>query len=66
VLGGGALGQPDDVGVFDARVDAPDQEHALQQVWDAIAAAGADDHIALLQHSELPEHWRSRAASPGQ
>jgi hypothetical protein len=64
VLGAGALGEPDETGVFEARVEAPDQEGALQVVWDGIAEAGADDHVAFLEHSELPEHWRARASSP--
>jgi hypothetical protein len=64
VLGEGSLDEPDETGVFQARVDAPDQEGALQRVWNAIAEAGADDHIAFVEHPELPEHWRHRAASP--
>jgi hypothetical protein len=64
VLGQGSLTEPDDVGVFEARVDAEDFEHALRKVWDAIAAAGVDDHVAFLEHPDLPEHWRPRAASP--
>ena len=31
---------------------------------DAVAAAGADDHIAFLEHPSLPEHWRRRAQAP--
>jgi hypothetical protein len=62
---GSALGrrvpEPDDVGVVEVVVDAPDQEAALQHVADAVAAAGADDHLFFLEHPDLPEHWRHRA-----
>lgn len=64
VLGEGSLTEPDETGIFEARVDAPDQEAALQRVWDAIAAGGADDYVAFAEHPELPQHWRHRAASP--
>jgi nitrate reductase NapAB chaperone NapD len=56
--------EPDDVGVFEIVLDAEDQEHALQRVWDAIAASGTDDHIVFLEHPELPEHWRHRSGRP--
>src|ERR671929_63260 len=38
------------------------QDDPLNRVWDAVAASGADDHIAFLEHPSLPEHWRHRAA----
>ena len=56
--------EPDDVGVFEIELDADDQEHALQRVWDALAASGADDHIVFLEHPDLPEHWRPRSRQP--
>jgi hypothetical protein len=58
------VGAPDNVGVFEVGLDAEDHEDALKRVWDAVAASGTDDHIAFLEHPELPEHWRhlSRAA----
>jgi hypothetical protein len=56
--------EPDDVGVFEIVLDADDQEHALQRAWDALAAAGGDDHIVFLEHPELPEHWRHRSGRP--
>jgi hypothetical protein len=40
------------------------EEQALQRVWDAIAAAGADDHIVFAEHPELPEHRRVRSSAP--
>jgi hypothetical protein len=63
-LGGATVGAPDETGVFEIRLDADDQEQALQKVWDAIAAAGADDYIVFAEHPELPEHWRARSSSP--
>jgi hypothetical protein len=64
-LPGAEVGEPDDLGVFEITVDADDLEGALQQVWDAVAASGTDDHIVFLEHAELPEHWRSRSGRPG-
>ena len=55
------VGGPDEEGVFEVKVEADDREHALRRVWDAVAASGTDDHIAFLEHSELPEHWRARS-----
>jgi hypothetical protein len=52
--------EPDETGTFEIRLEADDQEQALQRVWDAIAAAGADDHITFAEHPDLPEHWRVR------
>ena len=58
------VSQPDELGVFEVRVDADDEEHALQTVWDAVAKSGTDDHIVFLEHPELPEHWRARSGRP--
>jgi hypothetical protein len=58
------IGEPDDVGVFEIALDADDQEHALERVWDAVAASGTDDHIVFLEHPDLPEHWRPRSRRP--
>ena len=55
---------PDDVGEFEVRLDASDQDDALTRVWDAVAASGTDDHIVFLEHPELPEHWRHRSGRP--
>jgi hypothetical protein len=55
----------DDIGVFEIALEAGDQEQALQRVWDAVAASGTDDHIAFLEHPELPEHWRRRSQPSG-
>jgi hypothetical protein len=60
-LDGATASEPDEVGAFEVSVQADSHEDALQRVWDAVAAAGADDHIAFLEHPSLPEHWRHRA-----
>jgi hypothetical protein len=64
VLPDAEITEPDDVGVFDIVLDAEDQEHALQRVLDAIAASGTDDHVVLLEHPDLPDHWRHRSRQP--
>jgi hypothetical protein len=57
---------PDRYGVFEAEVAAPSFEAALERVWDAVAAAGVDDHVRFAEHPDIPEHWRHRtAAQPG-
>ena len=58
------LEPPDELGVFEIVLDAQDQEGALQRVWNAVAAAGADEHVVFMEHPDLPEHWRARAGSP--
>jgi BioD-like phosphotransacetylase family protein len=65
VLDGAEVTEPDEVGVFEVELETDDQEEALTEVFDAIAAAGVDDQIVLLEHPDLPEHWRSRASGPG-
>jgi hypothetical protein len=56
---------PDELGVFEVALEADDQDDALTQVWDAVAASGTDDHIAFLEHPELPEHWQHLSRAPG-
>ncbi len=64
-LPGAEVTEPDPAdGTFEVHVDAGDQDDALTQVWNAVAAAGADDHLAFLEHPGLPEHWRHRAQAP--
>ena len=53
------VGQPNQEGVFDVRLDAEDREQALSRIWDAVAASGTDDHIVFLEHPDLPGHWRA-------
>src|SRR4051794_41310471 len=57
--------EPDDLGVFEIRLEAEDREDALTRVWDAVAAAGADGHVLLLEHPQLPAHWRRFSRRPG-
>jgi hypothetical protein len=59
VLAGTDVTEPDDVGEFEVVLDAKDREAALTRVFDAIAASGTDDHIAFVEHPEIPGHWRS-------
>jgi len=63
-LGDARIDEPDETGLFEIELEAEDQEAALQRVWDAVAAAGADDHVAFAEHPDLPEHWRIRTAPP--
>jgi hypothetical protein len=65
VLGNAEVTEPDELGIFEIRLEAEDREDALSRVWDAVAAAGADDHIVFLEHPDLPEHWRPRSGRPG-
>ena len=55
---------PDDVGAFEVKLDAKDQEDALTKVWDAVAASGSDDYVVFFEHPDLPEHWRARSGRP--
>ena len=63
-LDGAAASEPDETGAFEVSIECASQEAALNRVWDAVAASGADDHIAFLEHPSLPEHWRHRAHGP--
>ena len=59
-LGHETVSEPDDTGIFEIRLEAPDQEQALHRIWNAIAAAGADDHVNFAEHADIPQHWRDR------
>ena len=61
---GAEVGEPDELGVFEIELDAEDREDSLMQVWNAVAASGTDDHIAFMEHPDLPEHWRPKSGSP--
>jgi hypothetical protein len=63
-LDGATATEPDETGAFEVSIACGSQEDALNRVWDAVAASGADDHIAFLEHPSLPEHWRHRAHGP--
>lgn len=64
LAGAAEVGEPDELGVFEIRLDADDLESALTRIWDAVAASGTDDHIVFNEHPDLPEHWRARAGGP--
>jgi hypothetical protein len=57
-LGDPPATQPDETGTFEVTVAADDIDAALLAVWNALAASGADDHILLIEHPNLPDHWR--------
>ena len=61
-LDGATATEPDETGACEVSMQCESQDAALNRVWDAVAASGADDHIAFLEHPALPEHWRHRAA----
>jgi hypothetical protein len=65
VLGGARVDGPDEDGFVEVELDASDYEDALDKVWNGVAAAGADDHLVIAEHPDLPEHWRERAGGPG-
>jgi hypothetical protein len=51
---------PDATGIIEIEITADDFEAALARVWDGVASAGADDHLAFAEHPDVPEHWRRR------
>ena len=51
---------PDDDGTFEVELEAHDLEDAVHRVWNALAASGADDHLLILEHPDIPGHWRER------
>jgi hypothetical protein len=63
-LDGARATEPDETGAFEVSIECDSQDDALNRVWDAVAASGADDHIAFLEHPSLPEHWRHKAHGP--
>ena len=52
--------EPDGSGIFAVHVEADSFEDALNHAWDAMAAAGADDHVVFIEHPDIPEHWKAR------
>ena len=51
-LSGAAFTQIDEAtGVFEIAVEAADRTSALERVVNAMAAAGADDHLLLAEHT---------------
>jgi hypothetical protein len=60
-LGGASCTDPDEGGAFEVRFPAESQEEALQKVWNAVAATGADDHLVIMEHPHVERHWEHRA-----
>ena len=59
-LQGAEATEPDGDGTWEVRLDAPSEEDALKLVWNAVAAAGADDHVVFLEHPNVYHHWEHR------
>lgn len=55
---------PDRSGIFAVHVEADSFEEALNQAWDAMASAGADDHVVFIEHPDIPQHWKARTDAP--
>ena len=54
---------PDADGTFDVCIECESQESALKRVWNAMASSGADDHLVILEHPDIPHHWEHRPAT---
>jgi hypothetical protein len=61
-LVGAQATEPDGDGTWEIRLDAPTAEDALKLVWNAVAAAGADDHVVIIEHPHIHHHWEHRPA----
>ena len=57
-LGNPPATAPDDAGTFEVTVEADTTDDALLTAWNALAASGADDHIAFIEHPDVPGYWR--------
>jgi hypothetical protein len=57
-LGDPPATEPDDTGTFEVSIRADTIDDALLAAWNAVAASGAEDHILLLEHPNMPDHWR--------
>ena len=57
-LGNAPATEPDESGTFAVTIEADTVDDALLAAWNAVAASGAEDHILLLEHPNMPEHWR--------
>ena len=58
------VSEPDERGVFQIDLEAADLEAAREHCWNAVGGSGTADHVALLEHPDLPEHWHARAKKP--
>jgi len=59
---GGTATEPDEGGCFEVCFECNGQDDALDCVWNAIAATGADDHLVILEHPNIARHWEHRPA----
>jgi hypothetical protein len=57
-LGNPAATEPDETRTFEVTIAADTIDDALLAAWNAVAASGAEDHIVLLEHPNMPGHWR--------
>jgi hypothetical protein len=57
-LGNPPATEPDETRTFEVTIEADTIDDALLAAWNAVAASGAEDHILLLEHPNMPEHWR--------
>lgn len=62
---GAPVDDPDHEGIIELRIEAESFEQALDKAWNAMATAGADDHLAFAEHPDVPQHWRFRDADGG-
>jgi len=62
---GAEVPDPDEAGIIEVRIEAASFDEALDKAWNAMAAAGADDHLAFAEHPDIPEHWRFRDTDGG-
>ena len=61
---GGMATEPDELGCFEVVLNCDSQDEALKRVWDAVAAAGADDHLVIMEFPHIERHWEHRAERP--
>ena len=57
-LGNPPATEPDEAGTFEVTVEADRVDDALLAVWNGLAASGSDDHILMIEHPNMPDHWR--------
>jgi hypothetical protein len=57
-----SVSEVDERRVFAIEIDAEDMETAIKRAWNAVAVSSTTDNIKLLEHADLPEHWRHLAS----
>jgi hypothetical protein len=63
-LGGAEASEPDPEGSFEIRLPADSYDDALKRVFDAVAAAGADEELVFLEHPNVARHWEHTDETP--